>query len=48
MTRGAGHRREDNVSFKAPCKDVNRAGHESSGPNKAQTVGNAIEAAYDL
>ena len=47
-TRGAGHRLKDDESLEAPCKDVNRTGHKFSGPNKAQTVGEATEAAYDL
>jgi hypothetical protein len=48
VTRGTGHRREDDASCEAPCKDENEAGDESSGANKAQTVGEATEATYDV
>jgi hypothetical protein len=48
VTRGTGHRREDDAFFGAPCKDFNEAGDEPSGANKAQTVGEATEAACDV
>jgi hypothetical protein len=48
VTRGTGHRCEDNASCEAPCKDENEAGGESSGANKAQTVGEATEATCDV
>ena len=48
VTRGTGRRREDDASCEAPCKDVNEAGDESSGANKAQTVGEATKGACDV
>jgi hypothetical protein len=48
VTRRTRRRREDEASCEAPCKDVNDAGDESSGANKAQTMGEATEAKCDV
>jgi hypothetical protein len=48
VTRGTGHQREGDASFKAPCKDVNEVGDKFSGANKAQMVDEATEAKRDV
>ena len=48
VTRESSRRGEDDASFEAPCRDVDEARDESSGADRAQTMGEATEAKCDV
>lgn len=48
VTRRTCRRGDDDASFEALYRDGNEVRDESSGANKAQTVGETTEAKYDV